>query len=67
MTLIGFAVLGARKPNALGTVVGALFIGVLLYGLTRLGLSYFTQDLIKGLVLLLSLILSFSLSRKRVN
>jgi simple sugar transport system permease protein len=67
MTLIGFAVLGARKPNALGTVVGAVFIGVLLYGLTRLGLSYFTQDLIKGLVLLLSLVLSFSLSRKRVR
>jgi simple sugar transport system permease protein len=67
MTLIGFAVLGARKPNALGTLVGAVFIGVLLYGLTRLGLSYFTQDLIKGLVLLLSLILSFSLARKRVH
>lgn len=67
MTLIGFAVLGARKPNALGTVVGAVFIGVLLYGLTRIGLSYFTQDLIKGLVLVLSLILSFSLSRKRVH
>lgn len=67
MTLIGFAVLGARKPNALGTLVGAVFIGVLLYGLTRLGLSYFTQDLIKGLVLLLSLILSFSLARKRVR
>lgn len=63
MTLIGFAVLGAKKPNAFGTVIGALFIGILLQGLTRAGFSYYTQDLIKGLVLLVSLILSFSLSR----
>nr|WP_167150464.1 ABC transporter permease [Lysinibacter cavernae] len=67
MTLIGFAVLGARKPNVLGTVVGAIFIGVLLQGLTQSGLSYFTQDLIKGVVLLLSLILSFSLSKKKTK
>ncbi|MEO6511509.1 MAG: ABC transporter permease [Nocardioides sp.] len=67
MTLIGFAVLGARKPNVFGTVVGAIFIGVLLQGLTQSGLSYFTQDLIKGAVLLLSLILSFSLSRSRAK
>jgi len=65
MTLVGYAVLGARKPNAFGTVIGALFIGVVLYGLTRLQMSYYTQDLIKGLVLIFALIISFSLRRRR--
>ncbi|MFC3113916.1 hypothetical protein ACFODN_12865, partial [Rodentibacter caecimuris] len=32
--LIGFAVLGLRRPNVFGTIVGAVFVGVLLNGLT---------------------------------
>jgi simple sugar transport system permease protein len=65
MTLVGYAVLGAKKPNALGTVVGAIFIGLILQGLTQLGLPYYTQDLIKGLVLIFALLMSFSLHRRR--
>lgn len=65
MTLVGYAVLGARKPNAFGTFVGAVFIGVVLYGLTQLGLSYYTQDLIKGLVLIFALLVSFSLRHRK--
>jgi len=65
MTLVGYAVLGAKKPNALGTVVGALFIGLILQGLTQLGLPYYTQDLIKGLVLIFALLMSFSVRRRR--
>lgn len=65
MTLVGYAVLGAKRPNALGTVVGAIFIGLILQGLTQLGLPYFTQDLIKGLVLIFALLMSFSLRRRR--
>ncbi|MET3804164.1 simple sugar transport system permease protein [Nakamurella sp. UYEF19] len=65
ITLVGYAVLGARKPNAFGTFIGALFIGVVLYGLTRLQMSYYTQDLIKGLVLIFALMVSFSLRRRR--
>ena len=64
MTLVGFAVLGAKKPNALGTFIGALFLGTILQGLTQIGLSYYTQDLIKGLVLVFALIMSFSLRRR---
>ncbi|NUP34202.1 MAG: ABC transporter permease [Streptomycetaceae bacterium] len=64
MTLVGFAVLGAKKPNALGTFVGAVFIGLILQGLTMRGLPYYTQDLIKGLVLIFALLMSFSLRRK---
>jgi simple sugar transport system permease protein len=65
MTLVGYAVLGAKKPNALGTVVGAIFIGLILQGLTQLGLPYYTQDLVKGLVLIFALLMSFSLHRRR--
>ena len=63
--LVGYAVLGAKKPTAFGTIVGALFIGVLLYGLTRLQMAYYTQDLIKGLVIFVALLISFSLRRRR--
>ncbi len=49
--LIGFAVLGAAKPNAFGTAMGALFVGILLQGLTMMNAPYYTQDFIKGLVL----------------
>jgi simple sugar transport system permease protein len=65
MTLVGYAVLGVKKPNALGTVVGAVFIGLILQGLTQLGLPYYTQDLMKGLVLIFALLMSFSLRRRR--
>ncbi|MDQ2846283.1 MAG: ABC transporter permease [Actinomycetota bacterium] len=63
MTLVGYAVLGARKPNALGTFVGAIFIGVVLYGLQQLGLPYYTQTLVEGLVIIFALLISFSLHR----
>ncbi|KRV51292.1 sugar ABC transporter permease [Wenjunlia vitaminophila] len=65
MTLVGYAVLGARKPNTLGTFVGALFIGLILQGLTQRGMPYYTQDLIKGLVLIFALLMSFSLHKNR--
>lgn len=60
--LIGFAVLGAAKPNALGTAIGALFVGILLQGLTMLNAPYYTQDFIKGAVLVVALVFTFALS-----
>jgi len=50
-SLIGFAVLAARRPNVFGSVVGAIFVGVLLNGLTMLNVPYYTQDFVKGAVL----------------
>jgi len=61
--LIGFAVLGVKKPNALGSVVGVIFIGMLLNGLTMLSLPYYTQDFIKGIVLVAALVFTFGLSK----
>ena len=64
--LIGFAVLGVKKPNAFGTVVGVIFIGMLLNGLTMLSLPYYTQDFIKGIVLVAALIFTFGLSKSEI-
>lgn len=63
--LIGFAVLGAGKPNALGTAIGALFVGLLLNGLTMMNAPYYAQDFVKGLVLVLALMFTFGLSVRR--
>ena len=58
--LIGYAVLGANKPNAFGTLVGALFVGIMISGLTMHNIPYYTQDFVKGLLLVAALIMSFS-------
>ncbi|MGY4533133.1 simple sugar transport system permease protein [Pseudomonas sp. TE3786] len=62
--LIGFAVLGARKPNAFGTLVGALLVATLLNGLTMLNAPYYAQDFVKGAVLVLALMFTFGLAPK---
>ena len=61
--LIGFAVLGARRPNVFGTIVGAVFVGVLLNGLTMLNAPYYTQDFVKGAVLVGALALTYGVAR----
>jgi simple sugar transport system permease protein len=63
--LIGFAVLGAAKPNAFGTAIGALFVGVLLQGLTMMNAPYYTQDFVKGAVLVVALVFTFVLTGRR--
>ena len=62
--LIGFAVLGAKKPNPFGTFIGAIFVGMLLNGLTMMSLPYYTQDFVKGVVLVASLIFTFGMAKK---
>ena len=63
--LIGFAVLGAAKPNAFGTAIGALFVGILLQGLTMMNAPYYTQDFVKGAVLVIALVFTFALTGRR--
>lgn len=63
-SLIGYAVLGANRPNVFGTVVGAIFVGVLLNGLTMLNAPYYLQDFVKGAVLIGALAVTFGLSRR---
>ncbi|OAB44271.1 ABC transporter permease [Paenibacillus glacialis] len=56
---VGFSVLGAGKPNVIGTFVGSVLIGVLVNGLTMMNLQYFTHDIVKGVVLVLALAVTF--------
>ena len=58
-TFIGYSVFGAGKPNALGTFVGAVLIGILQNGLIMLSVPYFAMDIVKGSVLALALALTY--------
>jgi simple sugar transport system permease protein len=63
---VGYSVLGAGKPNVLGTFFGAALIGILLNGLTMMNLPYYSYDIIKGSVLVFALSATFiHLNRKR--
>jgi simple sugar transport system permease protein len=63
--LTGFAVLGANRPNVLGTVIGSVFIGVILDGLTMMNAPYYTQDFVEGILLVIALVMSFTLGPAR--
>ena len=56
---IGLSLAGAGKPNALGTLVGAVLLGVLQNGLVMLSVPYYAMDIIKGLVLALALAMTY--------
>ncbi|MGM3187848.1 ABC transporter permease [Musicola paradisiaca] len=56
---IGFSLAGSGKPNALGTLVGAVLLGVLQNGLVMLSVPYYAMDIIKGLVLALALAMTY--------
>ncbi|MFP1904793.1 ABC transporter permease [Lonsdalea quercina] len=56
---IGFSLAGSGKPNALGTLVGAVLLGVLQNGLVMLSVPYYAMDIIKGLVLAAALAMTY--------
>ncbi|PKM49915.1 MAG: sugar ABC transporter permease [Firmicutes bacterium HGW-Firmicutes-7] len=56
---IGYSVLGIGKPNAFGTLLGALLMGVLLNGLIMMDFPYYSQDIVKGFVLIFALGLTY--------
>ena len=64
-SLIGFAVLDQRRANVVGAVTGAIFVGIVLNGLTMLNVPYYTQDFVKGAVLVGALALTFGIGRGR--
>jgi simple sugar transport system permease protein len=61
---IGFSVFGAGKPNAFGTLLGALLMGTLLNGLIMMDFPYYSQDIVKGIVLILALTLTYYRQRR---
>lgn len=62
--VIGGTSLSGGKGSILGTVIGALIIGVLNNGLVLLNVSPFWQQVIKGLVILLAVIIDRIGSKK---
>ncbi|WP_040807881.1 ABC transporter permease [Nocardia concava] len=65
VALVGTSVLGRGRPNVWGTALGAVLIGIVSSGLTIAGLPYYTQDVVEGVVLILALVCSFTLSEGR--
>ena len=56
---VGYALFGQKKPSVVGTLVGAVLIGVLLNGLTMLKFPYYAQDIVKGGVFIMALAFAF--------
>ncbi|MBU6349682.1 MAG: ABC transporter permease [Chloroflexi bacterium] len=52
---IGFSVGGAGRPNALGTLLGAVLMGVLENGLVMMSVPYYSLNIVKGGVLAIAL------------
>ena len=61
--LSGISLAGSGKPNALGTLVGAVILGVLSNGLVMLSVPYYAMDIIKGLVLAVALAITYIQNR----
>ncbi|MCL2652571.1 MAG: ABC transporter permease [Propionibacteriaceae bacterium] len=64
VALVGTSVLAIGRPNPWGTLLGTVLIIIVVTGLSMMGQPYYIQDTAKGLVLLLALLFSYTLSRK---
>jgi len=66
IVLLGQTVFTVGRASPLGTFVGALIIGTLNNGLTLLGAQYFMQDIVKGCIIILAVVIS-SVQSKRLG
>lgn len=58
-TFIGFSVAGAGRPNAIGTFLGAVLVGLLENGLVMMSVPYYSLNIVKGSVLALALAVTY--------
>lgn len=56
---IGFSVLGAGKANAIGTLIGAVLVGILENGLIMMAVPYYAMNIVKGAVLAIALAMTY--------
>lgn len=57
---IGMSVAGTGKPNALGTLAGAILIGILENGLIMASVPYYAVNIFKGVILAIALALNYA-------
>lgn len=62
---VGFSVFGAGQPNVIGTLIGAVLIGVPVNALTKMNVQYFAHDIVKGVVLVLAMAVTFYVLNRR--
>jgi simple sugar transport system permease protein len=61
---IGFSVMGAGKANAIGTLIGAILVGILENGLIMMAVPYYAMNIVKGVVLAIALAMTYATKRK---
>ena len=61
---VGRTVGGAEKPNALGTMIGAMLVSTLENGLTICAVPFYVLPAVKGAVLALALIAAYASKRE---
>lgn len=61
---IGFSVMGAGKANALGTLIGAVLVGILENGLIMMAVPYYAMNIVKGAVLAIALAMTYATKKK---
>jgi ribose/xylose/arabinose/galactoside ABC-type transport system permease subunit len=66
IVLLGQTAFTVGRASPMGTFVGALIIGTLNNGLTLLGAQYYMQDIVKGLIIILAVVVS-SVQTKRLD
>ncbi len=56
---IGYSVAGIKKPNAIGTLIGAVLVGILENGLIMMSVPYYSLNIVKGVVLAVALAITY--------
>jgi len=67
MVFLGTMVFKLGKPNMLGTYVGAFMLAMLGDGLTILGMLSYVEDVIKGALLIVGVVVFSYVKRRRVS
>jgi len=63
-SLLGTTVLSMGQASPIGTFIGALMIGVLNNGMTLAGAQYYMQDIVKGIIIIVSVSIASSMAKK---